>query len=85
MREALKSSKRPGNSRNLLMYVLNGKKDGMQLIRVSEVTAKDELFNIKNVARDDLLAARSVVQCDPKRPVEGTLTLWPIAKLQRLH
>lgn len=60
MREALKNSKGPGNFRNLFMYAPNGKKDGIQLIPASEVTAKDEFFNIKNVTRDDLLAAHRV-------------------------
>ncbi|MGX5883121.1 phage portal protein, partial [Burkholderia gladioli] len=57
MREALKRSKGPGNFRNVFMYAPHGKKDGIQLIPVSEVAAKDEFFNIKNVTRDDLLAA----------------------------
>jgi PBSX family phage portal protein len=60
MREALKSSKGPGNFRNLFMYSPQGKKDGIQLIPVSEVAAKDEFFNIKNVTRDDMLAAHRV-------------------------
>jgi PBSX family phage portal protein len=60
MRDALKNIKGPGNFRNLFMYAPNGKKDGIQLIPVSEVTAKDEFFNIKNVTRDDLLAAHRI-------------------------
>ncbi|MCD9124020.1 phage portal protein [Cupriavidus sp. UGS-1] len=60
MREALKNSKGPGNFRNLFFYAPGGKKDGIQLIPVSEVAAKDEFFNIKNVTRDDLLAAHRV-------------------------
>ena len=60
LRQALKDSKGPGNFRNLFMYAPNGKKDGIQLIPVSEVTAKDEFFNIKNVTRDDMLAAHRV-------------------------
>ncbi|WP_242559688.1 phage portal protein [Pandoraea capi] len=60
LRDALKNSKGPGNFRNLFMYAPNGKKDGMQIIPVSEVSAKDEFFNIKNVTRDDLLAAHRV-------------------------
>ncbi len=60
LRQALKESKGPGNFRNLFIYAPNGKKDGLQLIPVSEVTAKDEFFNIKNVTRDDLLAAHRV-------------------------
>ncbi|NLY33949.1 MAG: phage portal protein [Alcaligenaceae bacterium] len=60
LREAIKSSKGPGNFRNLFMYAPNGKKDGLQVIPLSEVAAKDEFFNIKNVTRDDILAAHRV-------------------------
>lgn len=60
LREAVKSSKGPGNFRNLFMYAPNGKKDGMQVIPLSEVAAKDEFFNIKNVTRDDILSAHRV-------------------------
>jgi PBSX family phage portal protein len=60
IREAMKRSKGPGNFRNLFVYAPNGKKEGIQLIPVSEVAAKDEFFNIKNVTRDDLLAAHRV-------------------------
>lgn len=60
LRKALKESKGPGNFRNLFIYAPNGKKDGVQIIPVSEVAAKDEFFNIKAVTRDDLLAAHRV-------------------------
>ena len=60
LREAIKSSKGPGNFKNLFMYAPNGKKDGMQVIPLSEVAAKDEFMNIKNVTRDDMLAAHRV-------------------------
>lgn len=56
LREALKNAKGPGNFRNLFVYSPNGKKDGLQLIPVSEVAAKDEFHNIKNITRDDMLA-----------------------------
>lgn len=55
-----RTSKGPGNFRILSMYAPNGKKDGIQLIPVSEVAAKDEFRNIKNVTRDDQLAAHRV-------------------------
>ncbi|WP_313080446.1 phage portal protein [Atlantibacter sp.] len=60
IREALKKSKGPGNFRNLFMYSPNGKKDGIQIIPLSEVAAKDEFLNIKNISRDDMLAAHRV-------------------------
>ncbi|MCL1861853.1 MAG: phage portal protein [Proteobacteria bacterium] len=60
LRKALKESKGPGNFRNLFMYAPSGKKDGIQLIPVSEVAAKDDFLNIKNTTRDDQLAAHRV-------------------------
>ncbi|WP_448132810.1 phage portal protein [Stenotrophomonas rhizophila] len=60
LREALKSARGPGNFRNLFLHSPNGKKDGLQLIPVSEVAAKDEFTGIKSVTRDDMLAALRV-------------------------
>lgn len=42
------------------MYAPNGKKDGLQLIPISEVAAKDDFASIKNTSRDDILAAHRV-------------------------
>jgi len=60
LREALKSARGPGNFRNLFLHSPNGKKDGVQLIPVSEVAAKDEFNSIKSTTRDDMLAALRV-------------------------
>lgn len=35
-------------------------KGGLQIIPLSEVAAKDEFLNIKNVSRDDMMAAHRV-------------------------
>ena len=60
IRAAMKGAKGPGNFRNLFMYSPNGKKDGIQIIPLSEVAAKDEFLSIKNVSRDDMMAAHRV-------------------------
>lgn len=60
IRHAMKSAKGPGNFRNLFMYSSNGKKDEIQIIPQSEVAAKDEFLNIKNVSEDDMMEARRV-------------------------
>ncbi|CAI0732817.1 phage portal protein [Serratia entomophila] len=60
IRNAMKGARGPGNFRNLFMYSPNGKKDGIQIIPLSEVAAKDEFWNIKNVTRDDQLHAHRV-------------------------
>ena len=39
------------------MYSPQGKKDGIQLIQVGEVAAKDEFTGIKTASRDEILAA----------------------------
>ncbi|MFI8483018.1 phage portal protein [Pseudomonas sp. NPDC078700] len=57
LRTALKNSKGPGNFRNLFVYAPNGKKEGLQIIPVSEVAAKDEFNSIKDQTREDVLAA----------------------------
>lgn len=60
IRDALKNAKGPGNFRNLFVYMPNGKKDGIQLIPISEVGAKDDFASIKNVSRDDVLVTHRV-------------------------
>jgi len=60
IREALKNAKGPGNFRNLFVYAPSGKKDGIQILPVSEVAAKDEFWNIKRASRDDQLAGHRV-------------------------
>lgn len=60
LRTALKEAKGPGNFRNLFLYAPNGKHDGLKVIPVAEVGAKDEFLNMKNVTRDDVLAAHRV-------------------------
>lgn len=60
MREQLTKTKGAGNFRNLFYYAPGGKKEGIQLIPISEVAAKDDFLNIKATTRDDVLAAHRV-------------------------
>lgn len=54
--DALQNSKGAGNFKNLLMYTPGGNKDGVKVIPIAEVAAKDEFYNIKISSRDDQLA-----------------------------
>ncbi|WP_068083177.1 phage portal protein [Novosphingobium rosa] len=60
LKEQLRAAKGPGNFRNLFMHIPNGKKDGVQILPIAEVAAKDEFLGIKEVTRDDMLAAHRV-------------------------
>lgn len=56
----LRQAKGVGNFKNMFVHIPNGKKDGIQLIPIGEVAAKDDFFNVKNISRDDLLSAHRV-------------------------
>ncbi len=58
--EKFKSAKGVGNFKNLFLYTPGGKKDGVQIHPIADVAAKDEFLNVKNISRDDLLAAHRV-------------------------
>lgn len=60
IRKALKEAKGPGNFRNLFLYSPAGKENGIKVIPLADVSAKDEFLNMKNVTRDDVLAAHRV-------------------------
>lgn len=57
IRNELRESRGPGNFRNLFLHSSGGSKDGLKLIPVSEVAAKDEFTGIKSVTREDMLAS----------------------------
>ncbi|MXO73173.1 phage portal protein [Altererythrobacter buctensis] len=60
LEDRLKQAKGVGNFKNMLVHIPGGKKDGIQLLPIGEVAAKDEFASIKNISRDDLLAAHRV-------------------------
>lgn len=59
-KQELKAGKRAGNFKNMALRSPNGKPDGLQLIPISEVAAKDEFLNIKSISQEDMLAIHRV-------------------------
>ncbi|MCY1672102.1 phage portal protein [Novosphingobium sp. SL115] len=55
--QKMRQSKGLGNFKNMLVHIPNGKKDGIQIMPIADVTAKDEFANVKNISRDDMLGA----------------------------
>jgi capsid portal protein len=60
LKQAFKDAKGPGAFRNMFFYAPKGQKDGMQVIPVESAQAQDKFFEIKNVSRDDIMAAHRV-------------------------
>jgi len=60
IKNSLKQSRGRGNFKNLFLYCPGGKKDGVQIIPLSEAMAKDEFFSIKSVSSQDEMAAHRI-------------------------
>lgn len=60
LKTALQKSRREGAFKNLFVYAANGKKDGLQILPFSQISAKDEFTNVKEATRDDMLAMHRV-------------------------
>ncbi|MDM1784277.1 phage portal protein [Acinetobacter bereziniae] len=58
LKTAMKNSRGPGNFKNLFLHAPGGNKEGLKVIPISELAAKDEFLNIKNATRDDVLASQ---------------------------
>ena len=60
IRDALKQSKGPGNFRNMFVHAPDGKDNGIKILPIAEVGAKDEFLGIKSATQADVLAAHRV-------------------------
>ena len=60
VKEQLRKAKGGGNFNNLLLRAPNGNPEGVKLIPIAEVGAKDEFLNIKGVSAEDMMAAHRV-------------------------
>ena len=58
--DKLSQAKGVGNFKNMFVNIPKGKKDGIQILPIADVAAKDEFASIKNISRDDLLTAHRV-------------------------
>lgn len=60
VRDAVKSSKKLGNFRNLFLHLPGGREKDIQIIPVGDFSTRDELEKIKNISRDDIVAAHRI-------------------------
>lgn len=57
IKEKIEQSKGVGNFRNMFISIPKGDPEGIKLISVGEVTAKDEFANVKNITAQDILTS----------------------------
>ncbi|WP_065257753.1 phage portal protein [Pseudomonas bananamidigenes] len=57
LRAQISASKGVGNFRSMFVNIPNGKENAIQIIPVGDFQAKDELEKVKNITRNDVIAA----------------------------
>ncbi|WP_162874478.1 phage portal protein [Pseudomonas viridiflava] len=57
LRSQISASKGVGNFRSMFVNIPNGKENAIQIIPVGDFQAKDELEKVKNITRNDVIAA----------------------------
>ncbi|MGO3396950.1 MAG: phage portal protein [Serratia proteamaculans] len=60
IKETIESGKGRGNFKSMFLYAPNGKKEGLQIMPLAQMAAKDEFLNVKNTSRDDELSVHRV-------------------------
>ncbi len=60
IKNAIKSSKGVGNFRNMFLHLPGGREKDIQILPVGDFSTKDELEKIKNISRDDIIAAHRI-------------------------
>lgn len=60
IRDQLTKAKGVGNFKNLFIHAPAGKKDGVQIMPIAEVAAKDEFIGIKDMTTADILTVHRV-------------------------
>lgn len=60
LRKAIEASKGVGNFRNMFLHIPNGREKDVQILPVGDFSTRDELEKIKNISRDDIIAAHRI-------------------------
>ncbi|WP_164095352.1 phage portal protein [Serratia marcescens] len=60
IKQTIESGKGRGNFKSMFLYAPNGKKEGLQIMPISQMAAKDEFLNVKNTSRDDEMSVHRV-------------------------
>nr|WP_051258225.1 phage portal protein [Desulfovibrio cuneatus] len=60
IKKAVHGSKGVGNFKNMFLHIPNGREKDVQILPVGDFSTRDELTQIKNISRDDIIAAHRI-------------------------
>ncbi|MGL1932192.1 MAG: phage portal protein [Desulfotalea sp.] len=60
IKEQVQKTKNLGNFQNMFLHIPNGREKDVQILPVGDFSTRDELEKIKNLTRDDIIAAHRI-------------------------
>jgi len=85
LRAQISASKGVGNFRSMFVNIPNGKENAIQIIPVGDFQAKDELEKVKNITRNDVIAAWRMNPALAGIIPENTGAFGDIEKIDRVY
>lgn len=85
IKTAIRSSKGVGNFRNMLLHVPGGREKDIQNLPVGDFSTKDELEKIKNISRDDIIAAHRIPAAMASVIPSGPSNFGDITKVDAIY
>lgn len=82
---AMQGSKGAGNFHNMFIHIPNGQKDGVQIIPVGDFSTRDELEKIKNLTRDDVIAAHRIPPALAAIIPQNTAGFGDVEKIDKVY
>ena len=85
LKKAVEGSKGVGNFKNMFLHIPNGREKDIQILPVGDFSTRDELEKIKNLSRDDIIAAHRVPPGLANIIPQNTAGFGDIVKINRIY
>ena len=85
LRQAIEGSKGIGNFRNMFLHIPNGREKDVQILPVGDFSTKDDLEKIKNISRDDIIAAHRIPPAMASIIPQNTAGFGDITKIDAVY
>ena len=85
LRQAIEGSKGIGNFRNMFLHIPNGREKDVQILPVGDFSTRDELEKIKNISRDDIIAAHRIPPAMASIIPQNTAGFGDITKIDAVY
>lgn len=85
LQRAIENARGIGNFRNMFLHIPNGREKDVQILPVGDFSTRDELEKIKNISRDDIIAAHRIPPAMASIIPQAAGGLGDIAKIDAVY